>query len=474
MKSLRNLAFLALGVAAVAAKATPFYSFENNLDGFASSGATLTEDTQHVTHGSKSMKIDWPGGFTWITVNDNNLIPIVLANAGKKLLLDVAASSGAYWKQMGVSYNDDVAGWRQTSEFGLNYSDTNNQTIVINTTTLSLPANNVGFFGMGFSVNGDSSAPRTLWLDNVRFENSTLLYGFEDVAEVNGFTSGAATMTQDTVGATQGTKSMKVSWMGGFTWLFNSNTSGGQAAAVNGSLKRLLFDVTMPGGGMAWCNMMLSLNDATGGWRQSGQVDISTGAGTRTYAINFAGLDPFHMEDGYHQINFSINGPTAVDFPWTFNIDNIRVESAPGNTISGQISLGDFVGDVSTVPVTFDVKAGNTTEQITGTLDANGNYSIVTSLSGAAQIRAKAPHWLSKIANANLGTNPVNISLLNGDCDGDNSVTIFDYVMLSDAFDTSVGDGGFVADADLDGDGTVTIFDYLVLSTNFDQFGEDL
>jgi hypothetical protein len=60
---------------------------------------------------------------------------------------------------------------------------------------------------------------------------------------------------------------------------------------------------------------------------------------------------------------------------------------------------------------------------------------------------------------------------LNGDCDGDNSVTIFDYIILSDSFDKSTGDSGFDARSDLDGDGTVSIFDYTYLSDNFERSG---
>jgi len=84
-------------------------------------------------------------------------------------------------------------------------------------------------------------------------------------------------------------------------------------------------------------------------------------------------------------------------------------------------------------------------------------------------------HWLSRRLPVNLSTfdsATVSASLVNGDVDGDNSVSIFDYIDLSGSFDKATGDAGFDAEADLDGDGAVTIFDYIILSNNFDVSGE--
>lgn len=65
------------------------------------------------------------------------------------------------------------------------------------------------------------------------------------------------------------------------------------------------------------------------------------------------------------------------------------------------------------------------------------------------------------------------INLLGGDIDADNSVTVFDYIALSGAFDKQRGEAGFLEAADFDGDGQITIFDYNVLSENFDLTGDD-
>jgi len=65
-----------------------------------------------------------------------------------------------------------------------------------------------------------------------------------------------------------------------------------------------------------------------------------------------------------------------------------------------------------------------------------------------------------------------------GDVDGDGSVTVFDYDLLSRFFDFSSDSPGWMThgadgfapiDADLDGDNTVSVFDFDLLSRHFDQ-----
>ena len=64
-------------------------------------------------------------------------------------------------------------------------------------------------------------------------------------------------------------------------------------------------------------------------------------------------------------------------------------------------------------------------------------------------------------------------ALINGDADGDNAITVFDYDLLSTAFDTTAGDPNWNELADFDGDGSVTVFDYDILSDNFDLAGDE-
>ena len=109
------------------------------------------------------------------------------------------------------------------------------------------------------------------------------------------------------------------------------------------------------------------------------------------------------------------------------------------------------------------------------TLGNNGTFSTVTGLYGQVEVLVKGSHWLRKlitVAVGDAGGSGVNVSLKNGDCDGDNEVGIGDYARLSSAYNKCVGDPGFDAEADLNGDGCVDIADYAILSANYGEVGD--
>ncbi|MBS1706191.1 MAG: dockerin type I repeat-containing protein [Armatimonadetes bacterium] len=158
-------------------------------------------------------------------------------------------------------------------------------------------------------------------------------------------------------------------------------------------------------------------------------------------------------------------------------IDNFKVEGIKsGNNVVAQVNLGDYQGTIDGTPADVEVRNGSGTvlEHKLAYMDNNGKFAFnMQQPNGPITIAVKTAHHLRKAVTVTLPvTTDVVFNLVNGDVDGDNAVTIFDYVILSDAFDSSTGDPAFVANADLDGDGTVTIFDYLILSTNFDMFGD--
>jgi hypothetical protein len=68
--------------------------------------------------------------------------------------------------------------------------------------------------------------------------------------------------------------------------------------------------------------------------------------------------------------------------------------------------------------------------------------------------------------------NTFSYALLGADIDDDNVVSIFDYIRLSDAFDSEPGLPNWDEAADLDADNVVSIFDYILLSTNFEIEGD--
>lgn len=61
----------------------------------------------------------------------------------------------------------------------------------------------------------------------------------------------------------------------------------------------------------------------------------------------------------------------------------------------------------------------------------------------------------------------LSVSLVNGDTDGDNAITLFDYLVLDGLFGRRNQ-----AMADLDGDNEVTLFDYLIIDGSFGAQGD--
>jgi subtilisin-like proprotein convertase family protein len=146
-------------------------------------------------------------------------------------------------------------------------------------------------------------------------------------------------------------------------------------------------------------------------------------------------------------------------------------------TISGNVDLLELAdADPAGQQVTFIVRQGATNTPYNVTLGAGGAYSFAATQVGTADLIVKGRNWLSRKVSAitlNGSAQTRNFSLINGDVDGDDSVSILDYLELSAAFDSQVGDPGYLPRIDLDDDGFVSILDYLILSANYDLIGED-
>lgn len=164
------------------------------------------------------------------------------------------------------------------------------------------------------------------------------------------------------------------------------------------------------------------------------------------------------------------------------DFDDIKYRILPSptpKTISGTVVLSDYSGPVAGQQVEVGIfdDASPTPEIQTVTLGADGSYSVMTLRQGDANVSFKAGHWLRRtIGNLELlttGLSGLDASLLNGDCDGDNEVSIGDYAVLSAAFGSVPGAPNWQSMADLDGDEEVSIGDYAILSFNFGLSGDD-
>lgn len=140
-------------------------------------------------------------------------------------------------------------------------------------------------------------------------------------------------------------------------------------------------------------------------------------------------------------------------------------------TLSGTVVLQDYLGSTAGVPVNVQLAQGSTViASYATTTTAGGNWSVMTPWKGDYRILVKASHWLRKYyGTVNLWTSNVSgivTNLINGDVDGDNSVDIADYALLSS--DWGVGTVG-----DLNGDGDTDIGDFAILSARFGLDGDE-
>ncbi len=122
--------------------------------------------------------------------------------------------------------------------------------------------------------------------------------------------------------------------------------------------------------------------------------------------------------------------------------------------------------------VTIEARAcgmpGTVLASAVATPDAEGWCRVSLSATGLVDLAVNAAHFLRTVApDCLLGVEPWTgaVALINGDADGDNAITLFDYLVLDGAFGTAS------PMADLDGDGSVTLFDYLVIDASFGAVG---
>lgn len=146
--------------------------------------------------------------------------------------------------------------------------------------------------------------------------------------------------------------------------------------------------------------------------------------------------------------------------------------------LSGIVNLLNFTGNPASVPVQLQVRAvGNPTPLQVHTLSLipAGEYSLVAPLDGEYDLSAKGSRWLRQTrTNVTVADSAVvNFSLVNGDVDGDNEVTLLDFGALVAAFGSLPGDVNWNPEADLDGDEGVTLLDFGILVQNFGAIGDD-
>lgn len=181
---------------------------------------------------------------------------------------------------------------------------------------------------------------------------------------------------------------------------------------------------------------------------------------TKPGALNLVGL----YEGVLHPSNISTLGAAGAPVPSNF-----------GANLSGNVTLLDFEGDITTQPVLITVTDGIQSWEFTTNLDSNGGYSVKVPTTGTFDVRFKADHWLTRAVNGvvvTTNTQNVNASLINGDVDGDNEIGGGDLSLLASSFLSSLGDDNFNPAADLNGDFEIGSSDLSILAANFLTSGD--
>ena len=135
------------------------------------------------------------------------------------------------------------------------------------------------------------------------------------------------------------------------------------------------------------------------------------------------------------KVSFGKQSSTYASFDARYSLVELRSASTQASgKITGHIDIQNYMPAIlnsSLYPVKIDlIKGGSIIRTEIVVLDANGNYTINTIAPGTYDIGFQACKWLRKIVagvvvNSNVSTT-CNVSLINGDTDGDNEITTTD------------------------------------------------
>lgn len=150
----------------------------------------------------------------------------------------------------------------------------------------------------------------------------------------------------------------------------------------------------------------------------------------------------------------------------------------PGRAVKGLLAIADFLGDVSQLTCHIEYRHP-TTHQVVSRRSfkpsGDGSFAFRAPVDGVYDVFVRSHNSLWACARSidfsgDL-VSGLRFDLVLGDIDGDNAVSIYDYNLLTQAFDTVPSQAAWDARCDLDGDGVVSVFDYSILSSRFDQQG---
>jgi photosystem II stability/assembly factor-like uncharacterized protein len=147
----------------------------------------------------------------------------------------------------------------------------------------------------------------------------------------------------------------------------------------------------------------------------------------------------------------------------------------PTPTVSGTITLPECVNKAQVISFTFRPTDGSGNFTKTVTLSNTGAFSLTNIPPKSYTVHILGGKWLARNVpvNATQGdVSGVEATLLPGDVNGDNRITITDLGLLADAFDTTPTDPDWNANADFNCDGKINITDLGLLADSYGKNGD--
>lgn len=162
----------------------------------------------------------------------------------------------------------------------------------------------------------------------------------------------------------------------------------------------------------------------------------------------------------------------------TLDLDNVSLQAR--YVVLGRVILEDWEGEYreQTVHVrVIDPLSGLAEAEASCPLSVEGEFELLLEdgvPSGVYDVAIRGVHWLQRmVRNVSLPGGWVTAALVNGDVDGDNEITLYDFGEVVSSFGTTPSDAAWNPNADLDGDGEVSLLDFGVLFKNFGVIGEE-
>jgi len=149
----------------------------------------------------------------------------------------------------------------------------------------------------------------------------------------------------------------------------------------------------------------------------------------------------------------------------------------PTHSISGAVALQNYTGDATQVPILVEIrKQDGDTTSLTIYPQSDSSFVFEDLTIGTYDIAFKASHWLqTTVLDVAVFSDvtDLDVSLVNGDVDGDNDVDRQDAISLLRAGFTNPTSPRWNPNADLNGDDRVNRKDAQILRANLGTIGDE-